>query len=405
MKRHQQIRSLLKLLPLFLIFIYTNCSAQNQTIQNPGTHYNILPSAFGLEEDQMQLMNFDILMNGLEYGITDHISIRAIFELFNPIFASEAPSLSIQPKFSIDLSDDIHVAANLIYAHTFGDGSITIPHVMTTIGNREKNISLGGGYVIDRLFGARAEYFGLSVGGILPINQKWSLVSDNWFLFDDEILIGNPFNFISLSARTTIKNKYHLDVGLFANTDQDDFGNYPWPIVKFYGDINRIFQQENKTNKLVKEERRILRQQRSNDRTIDKGHRVIYGEIGGVGGIYSINYDRRFKDTASNNGLGFRAGFSAIFGIFAVPVQLNYLIGRRHYLELGLGATIASDMYDQSFGRFGGTNASGTASIKYRFQALDQGLFFNIGGDIFFAGGLLNDTSVVWAGAGIGYTF
>lgn len=399
------IKCLLKLFPLILFIIPNNCFTQNKPIQNPGTHYNILPSAFGLEEDQLQVMNFDVLMNGIEYGITDHISLRAIFELFNPIFTSEDPSLSIQPKFSLALSDHVHLAANLIYVHTFSDGALSIPHVMTTIGSREKNISVGGGYVIDRLFGAEAEYFGVSVGGILPLHQNWSLVSDNWILFNDQELVGNPFNFLSLSARTTIKNKFHLDLGLLLNTDQYDFGNYPWPIIKFYGDFNTIFKKENKLTQIEKESKRKIRQQRSNNLTIDKGHRAIYGDFGGVGGIYSINYDQRFKDTANNNGLGFRAGFSSIFGVYSVPVQINYLIGRRHYLELGIGATIATDRYDFGNGRFGGTNASGNASVKYRFQALDQGLFFNIGGDIFIAGGLLNDASVFWAGAGIGYTF
>ena len=74
----------------------------------------------------------------------------------------------------------------------------------------------------------------------------------------------------------------------------------------------------------------------------------VFLEVGGNGGLASLNFDSRFNNT--EKGLGYRAGFGFIPAsynyfdsrpvIWTVPVGLNYLIGgRRHYLETGLGLT------------------------------------------------------------------
>lgn len=81
----------------------------------------------------------------------------------------------------------------------------------------------------------------------------------------------------------------------------------------------------------------------------------IYGDIGGPGGIISINYDRRFT---GEKGLGFRAGLGAILLSRPVsdiltetkphltfPLELNYLMGTEgHYFELGAGMTFLGNM-------------------------------------------------------------
>ena len=76
--------------------------------------------------------------------------------------------------------------------------------------------------------------------------------------------------------------------------------------------------------------------------------RSLFLEVGGNGGLGSVNFDSRFNKT--EKGLGYRVGFGFIPptysfadsrpSIWTVPVGLNYLIGgQRHYLETGLGIT------------------------------------------------------------------
>jgi hypothetical protein len=82
--------------------------------------------------------------------------------------------------------------------------------------------------------------------------------------------------------------------------------------------------------------------------SIAQKSKSVFLEVGGNGGLASINFDSRLNNT--EKGLGYRVGFGFIpptynfFDsrptIWTIPVGLNYLIGgRRHYLETGLGMT------------------------------------------------------------------
>lgn len=102
--------------------------------------------------------------------------------------------------------------------------------------------------------------------------------------------------------------------------------------------------------------------------------RSIFGEIGGPG-IFSLNYDQRFK---GEKGLGFRVGAGGIgfltSGVFAIPVGLNHLSGSDgHYLELGGGLsaitlTDGSDFFDNSSSGF-----FGYLNFGYRYQPEKKG--------------------------------
>jgi hypothetical protein len=92
--------------------------------------------------------------------------------------------------------------------------------------------------------------------------------------------------------------------------------------------------------------------------------------LGGPG-IFSINYDQRFK---GSKGLGFRAGIGGIgiltTFILAAPVGLNYLLGAdSHYLELGAGIsfTMASDSNGSLF-RKNNTGSFNYFIVGYRYQ-------------------------------------
>ena len=74
----------------------------------------------------------------------------------------------------------------------------------------------------------------------------------------------------------------------------------------------------------------------------------VFLEVGGNGGLLSVNFDSRLSN--GENGVGYRAGlgfipanydlFTSRPTIWTIPVGLNCLIGsHRHYLETGLGLT------------------------------------------------------------------
>jgi hypothetical protein len=108
---------------------------------------------------------------------------------------------------------------------------------------------------------------------------------------------------------------------------------------------------------------------------------AIYFELLGNGGIYSVNYERRFGEQ-----LWGRSGASyfpaAYDGLATLPVGLSYLFGKQaKFFELGLGTTLfyaASDDYLFNFDDDDSKvfSAGITATIGYRFQPPEKDLFF-----------------------------
>ena len=111
---------------------------------------------------------------------------------------------------------------------------------------------------------------------------------------------------------------------------------------------------------------------------------ALYLELGGQGGLYSVNYDFRVLKA-----LSLRAGFTkwvfpaivVVADVTAVPVMINTLIGgRRANLELGIGFLAGTASGTDIF--FGSTSSNSflvaTATIGYRHQSVDGGFVFRV---------------------------
>lgn len=133
-----------------------------------------------------------------------------------------------------------------------------------------------------------------------------------------------------------------------------------------------------------------------------KKQNTIYFELLGVGGFYSVNFDKRFHDQMEN-GLGLRVGVSTSNGIVAFPMQVNYILGRKHHLEVGAGITFGNGTVSFT-GPRSEFIASPSLSIKYRYQNYDKGFFFNFGPDLNLRQAVLADGVVIF-GISMGYTF
>lgn len=111
----------------------------------------------------------------------------------------------------------------------------------------------------------------------------------------------------------------------------------------------------------------------------------FFVELGGSGGLYSFNYDRRLSKRAS-----LRLGFTAMpffVNLTGGPLMLNYLVGGRgHYLEAGAGVLYlcVEDNLPSLFSGGDGDSAgveytlSPAASLGYRYQPPGGGFFLRI---------------------------
>jgi hypothetical protein len=132
---------------------------------------------------------------------------------------------------------------------------------------------------------------------------------------------------------------------------------------------------------------------------------LLFAELLGNGGLYSLNYARFLSDDVS---LRVGVDYFEVFGasIILVPVMVNYLgIGSGdHRLELGIGpvlATASESVNSSTSVSQGGFAVGGTATIGYRYVPRDGGFTFNLGfTPIFGQGGFLP-----FGGMGFGAAF
>jgi hypothetical protein len=145
-----------------------------------------------------------------------------------------------------------------------------------------------------------------------------------------------------------------------------------------------------------------------------KAKNLVYLELLGNGGVYSINYERMLTDDLSAR-LGFSylsvstsaGSASAKANLVTAPALLNYTVGgRNHRAEVGAGATLvyvsASSEGGSGVGASGeGVAVLGTGVVGYRYAPADGGFVFRAGfTPLFGKGGFLP-----WGGMSFGGTF
>lgn len=152
-------------------------------------------------------------------------------------------------------------------------------------------------------------------------------------------------------------------------------------------------------------------------------NKSFFGELGGPGVLFSVNYDQRFTKSkfgiGARAGLGFVSGYSDTFdpstgyytngkyrSVVTVPVQVNYLFGKEtsvNALEIGAGATYLGRHtnfldFDDSGKQL---SVIGTASFMYRRVPKDGGFSWRIGFTPLFANGYIQP----FGAASLGYNF
>jgi hypothetical protein len=145
------------------------------------------------------------------------------------------------------------------------------------------------------------------------------------------------------------------------------------------------------------------------DSTLNVRAQNVYVEFAGPGLLFSANYDTRFSQT--RDGLGGRIGLGFIetggASVVTVPVQLNYLLGKKDkYFEVGLGATYASfnsgsDFFSNGNKPLTASTVLGTMTFGYRYQPVDGGFNFRASFNPIF----YSSNFVPYFGLSFGYTF
>ena len=143
--------------------------------------YLFFPSAYTLPRGELQYQNTYLFMNSLGVGITDNFSVNGGIEFISTLTGN--PIVYLAPKVGWSVTENLRLGAGGIYLNGTGlldFGGFVAGYTMGTLGNHDRNATLGLGYgFISR------EDVGLPVltlSGMTRIGRHLGLVTENWIL-------------------------------------------------------------------------------------------------------------------------------------------------------------------------------------------------------------------------------
>lgn len=208
---------------------------------NPhASRYLFGPTAFNLKKGEGYYQNTMLALNSFNVGVTDNISIGGGLELISTVSSISSgefqPILFVTPKVSFEVTEDFHAGAGMYYVNTpnidigtrSGSG-LAIAYGIGTYGSKDHNLTggLGWGFVQ----GQFEQKPIITVSGMTRISQKTALVTENWFISND-----NYYSVFSYGIRFFGDN-LAVDLAFVNNADIAEVFiiGFPWVsfVVKF----------------------------------------------------------------------------------------------------------------------------------------------------------------------------
>ncbi|RLD25093.1 MAG: hypothetical protein DRI71_00610 [Bacteroidetes bacterium] len=173
------------------------------------TRYLFTSSAYGLEKGDSYYQNILVFYNQYNVGITDRFSMSFGILPFFLIAGSPTP-VGVTPKYSFPVAKDkVNLSVGVLIGDIIGEnnGIIALPHVTATFGSREKNVSIGMGYVFAD--GQLVPYPVINFSGLIKVSRRTFLMTENHIISDGSYIVG-----LSIVGAKSIISKAALSYGL-----------------------------------------------------------------------------------------------------------------------------------------------------------------------------------------------
>lgn len=196
-------------------------------IPNPNTtRYFFAPSAYNLKKGEGYYQNTYLVLNSINYGITDHFSIGASFELtstFGSIGEDWSPFYMITPKIGYEVARNVNVGAGLLVANVGMGGGLQLAYGLMTYGNPENNVTLA--VSTGWADGQYLEHAPFTLNGMFRMGRRTTFVTENWFVPGSGSIFSYGVRFFG--------SKISVDLGFLNNKDIKEFIFIGVPYVDF----------------------------------------------------------------------------------------------------------------------------------------------------------------------------
>ncbi len=197
--------------------------------ENPqGSRYFYSPNGYGLRKNEGYYQNVWVLFNQVSYGFNDYFTM-GVGTIPTVLFGADFLPIWITPKVSIPvIKDKLNLGAGIFAGSVIGTGSdsgtgFSLFYGVGTYGDRNKNVTIGAGYVWAGGTWAKKPTFTAST--MIRTGKKGYFISENYVLSIEDVTVVAT----SLGGRT-IWPRISLDYGLvipFAK-DLNQFIAIPW---------------------------------------------------------------------------------------------------------------------------------------------------------------------------------
>lgn len=158
--------------------------------QGNGNRLFFAPTARNLRRGEGTVQTIDIFLLGVNYGITDNISMGALFT-----WIPEAGSdnfFALTPKVSIPVREQVRLGAGALVVLRSGS-NFTLAYANGTYGSADNNLTAGVGYAF-----VQGQYVNTPVfivGGATRVSRRLSLLNETYILnvkdsYDNATFIG-----------------------------------------------------------------------------------------------------------------------------------------------------------------------------------------------------------------------
>jgi hypothetical protein len=198
------------------------------------------PSGFNLKKGEGYYQNSYLVLNSVNYGITNNISIGGSIELLSTLSTlaegSFRPVVLITPKVGFPVAKDLNMGAGLLFVSIpeIDNNPLTgagIAYGIATYGNIEHNATLGLGWgFVDGYWAKRPL---INISGMTRIRRNMSLVTENWIIpIDNDFDQGRYYEVVSYGVRF-IGKTISVDLAFINNRDIADVLLIGMPYVDF----------------------------------------------------------------------------------------------------------------------------------------------------------------------------